>query len=138
MLTVEWEVGLLVMVEDDFWPALRVMAAVALLTEFTTMYVLNLVAAYTGLRCVLVLLVKVAGVTACIAVAELEREVGLVMIEIGFLPAVSVMAVAAFFTLFPFVYIDLLMTAVTICRRFGMFLFLKVACITAGLLMRTF
>ena len=137
MLAVEREVGLLVMVEDNFRPAPGFMAAVASIAEFTTMYVMNLMAAYTCLRRVLILLVKVAGVTACISVAELEREVGFVMIKIGFLPAVSVMATATFLTLFAFVYIDLLMTAITIIRRFGMFLLVKVTGITAGILMRT-
>ena len=138
VLTVEREVGLFVMVEDDFIPAFTVMAAVTFLTEFTTVYVLNLMTADTGLRCVLVLLIQVAGITAYFLVAELQWEIGLVMIKFGFLPASRIVTIATLFSLFAIMDIDLLMAAVTISGCFAVFLVWQVTGITAGLGMGAF
>ena len=138
MSAVQGEVGLLVVVEDDFRPALAVMAAVTFLTEFTTMDILNLVTADTGLRCVFVLLVQVAGITTDFSVTELQREIGLVMVEFRFLPVARVMTVAALFPLVTFMYVDFLMAAITVARGFTVFLVLQVTGITVSLQVSAF
>ena len=57
MFAVQWEVGLLIVVEDDFRPAFAAVAAVTLFAELALVYILYLMAADACLRRVPVFLV---------------------------------------------------------------------------------
>ena len=76
-----------------------VVTAVAFFTEVTAVYIVDLVAAYTGFRRVLIFLVYVASRTTGIFMGAFQWEVGFIMIKGGFFPACGLMTVFAFFAL---------------------------------------
>ena len=118
MFAMQWEVSLFIVVEDDFRPAFAVVAAITLFAELTLVNILYLVTVDAGLRGILVYLVQMACIACCLLMAMLQREICFAVIEIGFFPAAGIMTAIAFFALFTFMDIHLLMAAITVARRF--------------------
>ena len=126
------------MIKKDLVPLFCVVAAVAFFTEVTAVYIVDLVAADTGFRCIFIFLVYMAGSTAGIFMCAFQREVSFIMIKSGFFPACALMATLAFFTLLAVVDIGLLVTVITGNGCLGIFFPWFVAFFTMRFLMSTF
>ena len=87
MTTQQAEIGFLAMVKFYLVPLFRCVTTLAFFTIAATVDILDLVTANTGIRCVLVFLIDVAGRTQRFFVFSFERKVGFfVMVKSVLLP----------------------------------------------------
>ena len=88
------------MIKFDLVPFFWCVATVAFFTVTAIVDIMDLMAAYTGVRSILVLLVEMTGRARCILVCSFEGEVRFfIMIKCILLPHICGVAITAFFPL---------------------------------------
>ena len=85
------------MIEAGFFPVLAVMAGFAFLAITAVMRIIQRMTGITGFRGVLVPVIRMTALTAGFSVFAFQRELGFVVIESDFLPAVFIVTTVAFF-----------------------------------------
>ena len=122
--------GLLVVIENALFPALLVVASLALGTEFALVPLLSvivlLVTVVAQLGRVLVLVVDMALCTFHLFVLVKQFELGLAVVEMQGLPVFFLMAILAFWPETAFMLVSLFMAVVALCRRIPIFLLRQV------------
>ena len=116
--------GVTVVVEGDRLPALRVVALLALLAVVTLVLVFLLVAGVAIVGRVLVLGVLVAILALHVHMLAFEREVGLVVVNLGFFPIGLGVAISALVSQRTLVGVVLLVTCNALAVRDAVTLFL--------------
>ena len=86
MLATQRKLGFLIVIKDDFLPASGVMTLLTFFTLATFVVVIDFVAAETLFRCILKLIVFVAGTATDISMLVRQIKLCVFVLEINFIP----------------------------------------------------
>ena len=95
MRVYEFEVGILIMIEFDFCPALIGMTFTAFDATVTLVNIIQIMAEVAVFRCILISLVHMTKLTTNVLVIVPEWKIGFIMIEKRWQPSIFYMAIIA-------------------------------------------